>query len=159
MKLNNAKHTLEHNDAQKLAYMAGVVGELELIFAKTPFDDLLEKEDADEETAHLVKEARLDALSGFLSFIFAKTNNRLPGWEEVAKRVYVVAYTIRRDIIDGMTEGEIGALFNTSRQTVSARVRKLNEKTGVRSPLQKSQRAVSVYREGTQGRWDEDKEE
>jgi len=144
------KHLSATQEAEITSVALNFFGEgdnITLIDRRTPFDALAEKEDGKDEE----HEIRTEAISALLSFLFAPATNRNgpPTPLQVLERLYLLVYSVRPALVEGWSLDKISRLFSSSRQTFSKRLLKQNEKLGIRSRNQKTDHAVSIYREGT----------
>ena len=153
---NQSFSTQRYSTVQEAHTFSIVPGDLSAmadLCGATPFDDLLSKETKQELAGHLTDEERsirIEAITALMSFIFRPVNNRVPGPMEVAMRNFTLVYSLRPELIDGMSLAEIGELFgDKSRQMISKRVIKNDATFGLHARNRKSSSAVEVYAKGT----------
>lgn len=148
-------------DPKLLACVARDLGEFEPVIGVTPLDEIVEQEEA---TAHSsaeeftkVETARIkaDAVSALLGYLFSPFNNKIPSPVEVSSKLFLLAYTIRPELIEGWSLERIAKCFDSNRQCFSKRLIKQDSELNLRARNRKGAIAVSLYREGCKEWWAE----
>lgn len=121
------------------------------VTGKTPFDDLLEKEDLDRLSGESfeVREIQTETVSRLLSFLFKKKHEKLPDPTEVALRCFTLAYSVSPSLIDAMSMSEIAALFKRTGAMFSKRVAAQDTALNIRARTRKPVGSIEKYREAT----------
>lgn len=123
-----------------------------------PYNALMTEEEKEEAYGddYLVK---ADIISSLLSFVFAPVKGYIPSPYDVAFRMFILCYAINPAIINNMTLKEIGALFETSKQTASARLVKISNSLNIRARSQKGVETCKRLSDVGKERWQLIKEE
>jgi hypothetical protein len=113
------KHSRQEVDYQKAIYSnSGELVDIADLTGKTPFDDLLSKEEQ-ESLQGECREAQMEAISGLLSYILKDTDPL-----QIAIRVFLLAYTVRPALVNGMTLSQIGEkLGGISKQRLNVKLK------------------------------------
>ena len=142
----------------KLFYNDDDVLDIADLTGKTPFDELMAKEERDTLDHEDYRQAQIEALSGLLSFLFKRTKkDEEPSPKETAIRLWLLTYTMRPELIGARTLAQIGVLFEMTGQNLSKRLIKQNDETGLRARNRKSESARKKYSKLTTARWREKK--
>lgn len=114
------KHSRQEVDYEKAIYdKAGDLVDIAHLTGKTPFEELLSKEERESLIGDDYREAQVEALSGLLGYIF-KDGDPL----QATIRAYLLAYTIRPELVGGMTLAEIGKrLGGLSKQRLNTKLK------------------------------------
>lgn len=139
------------NDYVKAIYNdAGNIIDIADLTAVTPFDALLNKEDkaalfGEEQT----REAQTEALAGLLAYLL-KDKNPL----QICIRIFLIAYVIRPELIDGMTLAAIGKhLGGISKQRISAKLKQQDSILPYKGRNRKSEEQKEIYAEAQKKAW------
>lgn len=146
-----------------LALIAEDYYELAHVCGQSPLEEVIEGEETEELDAaeiHQAEAARLkqDAISALLAYLFRPTNGNIPSPIEVAQKVFILCYSVRPELIAGWSLERIARCFDSSRQTFSKRLIKMDAELNLHARNHKSVQAVSLYREGTKAWWKERKQ-
>jgi hypothetical protein len=127
---------------------------------KTPFDEVVEREEADVLNINDDQRlAKIEAISGLLGFLFKETKRgHEPTPHETALRLWLLAHTIRPELTGGRSLAQLGELFNTTGQSISNRLIALNEAINIRARCRKTEDARKTYSKLTTERWKKRKE-
>ena len=123
---------------------------------RTPLDELLEREnrlDGDEDAMEAARRRNQD-FGRMLNYFFADGPH--PG--VVLRRVYAVAYALRRPLIANMTMADLGHLFGETKAAQSWRIGKIFSgylkkagAKGIKAPGQKTEAARGNYARAARG--------
>ena len=152
MHLNITKTTKRtENDFVKAIYSdSGNLVDIADITAKTPFDELLEKEEREglyqqEE----YRSAQVEVVGALLSYLL-KDKEPL----QICIRIFLLAYVINPDLIDGMTLKTIGeTLGGISKQRISAKLKQQDKLIPYRGRNRKSTEQKATYSKSAKKAW------
>jgi hypothetical protein len=123
----------------------GHEGELEVTDARTPLEELMEKEEAPSGDEVAINGAKIEAIRRLLIYCFGQGNDML----EALKQLALICYIVCPHLVEQCSLEKLAKAFDTSRQCFSKRLLKINKDLKIRGRNQKSDTAVEVYREKT----------
>lgn len=129
------KHARQEVDFQRAIYdQAGDLVDIAHLTGRTPFDDLLDKEERALIQGDDFRDAQLEALSGLLGYILKDCDPL-----QVAIRVFLLAYTIKPELVAGMTLAELGRkLGGLSKQHLNIKLKAQDDWLGYKGRNRKS---------------------
>lgn len=134
------------------AFEAEAINDMVDVTGKTPFDKALTEEEKDYicgEDRH----TKSDIVEKFLMYIFETYSKPSTTVYDIAFRCMILAFLIRPSLIGDMNETQIGRMFDATRATTSARVKKIAKELKIHSRTQKSYLANQKYSEIGLERW------
>jgi hypothetical protein len=129
------KHSRQEVDYERAIYdKSGDLVDIAQLTGKTPFDELLTKEERALLSGDDHREAQIEALSGLLGYILKDTDPL-----QVAIRVFLLGYTIKPELVDGMTLAQLGKrLGGLSKQRLNTKLKAQDKWLGYQGRNRKS---------------------
>lgn len=148
-KVNQAKRT-ENDFVQAILDKSGDVIDIADITGKTPFDELMEKEEREAlDSREENREAQVEAISALLAYIL-KDKDPL----QICIRIFLLAYVINPQLVDGMSLAMIGRhLGGISKQRLSTKLKQQDKAIGYRGRNRKTETQKQTYSEVQKEVW------
>lgn len=148
--INKTTKRTENDYAKAVWNDAGNIIDIADLTAKTPFDDLLNKEEKDLlNNKEQYRDAQVEAMGGLMSYLL-KDKNPL----QICIRIFLIAYVIRPELIDGMTLAAIGKhLGGISKQRISAKLKQQDGFLPYKGRNRKSEEQKKIYSKAQKKVW------
>jgi len=151
--INTPQKLQEPNPFSIIYGNQGEIMDIADLTAKTPFDDLMEKEEREQMESTLDhREAQVCAISGILSYLFKDCDP-----EHVCIRAFLLAYTVNPSLLDiggKITLKTIGiALGGMSKQRISQHLQKQDKEFPIKRRGAKSPAVKKIYSDIQKEAW------